>query len=147
MTEKGLSRIRFHHQGVVFNFPQRKAMKRTLLRLVKTEGQRLDLVNYIFCTDESLLEINRTHLNHDYLTDIISFPYSATVEPISGDIFISVERVKENAKAYSVPFKEELARVIFHGMLHFVGYMDKTPRESKLMREKEEYYLKIWRST
>lgn len=97
-------------------------------------------INYIFCDDAYLLKLNIKFLNHNTLTDIISFDYNVGKE-IHGDIFISVDRVKENASKYNVPFQEELNRVIVHGVLHFCGYNDKSIDESKLMRDKENYYI------
>jgi probable rRNA maturation factor len=98
----------------------------------KTEGE----INYIFCDDDYLLEINKQHLNHDYYTDIISFDYSIGND-LHGDIFISVDRVKENAQEYSVSFIEELKRVMAHGVLHYCGYKDKNEEDEKQMRQKE----------
>jgi probable rRNA maturation factor len=108
---------------------------------IKSEEHSLEEINYIFCDDDYLHKLNVEFLNHDTLTDIISFDYSVG-KIIQGDIFISVERVKENASDFEVPFLEELHRVIIHGVLHYCGYKDKTPRDSLLMREKENFYLK-----
>ena len=105
----------------------------------KIEGE----INYIFCDDEYLLEINQQYLNHDTLTDIISFDYSIGNE-ISGDIFISVERVKENAEVFKVSFDEEIKRVMAHGILHYCGYKDKTETDEKMMRTKEEEKIKLF---
>ncbi|MDY2586506.1 rRNA maturation RNase YbeY [Winogradskyella aquimaris] len=98
-------------------------------------------LNYIFCSDDYLHRINVDFLNHDTLTDIISFDYSVGKE-LHGDIYISVERVVENAKDFKVSFDEELARVMIHGILHYCGYMDKSMEEAKVMRSKEDFYLK-----
>jgi len=103
------------------------------------EGSQVGNVNYIFVSDDTLLELNKTHLNHDYLTDILSFQLED--DPAEGDIFISIDRVKENAESYTVTFDNELCRVIAHGMLHFLGYKDKTEEEQKVMRKKEDLYL------
>ena len=108
---------------------------------IKNEEHRLEEINYIFCDDEYLYKLNVEFLNHDTLTDIISFDYSVG-KIIQGDVFISVERVKENASDFKVPFLEELHRVIIHGVLHYCGYKDKTPKDALLMREKENFYLK-----
>ena len=97
-------------------------------------------INYIFCSDDYLLKLNLDFLKHDTLTDIISFDYSVGKE-LHGDIYISVERVKENAKDFNETFTDEIARVIIHGVLHFCGYKDKTNDEEQLMRSKENYYL------
>jgi rRNA maturation RNase YbeY len=108
---------------------------------IKNEEHRLEEINYIFCDDEYLYKLNVEFLNHDTLTDIISFDYSVG-KIIQGDVFISVERVIENALDFSVPFLDELHRVMIHGVLHYCGYKDKTPKEAVIMREKENFYLK-----
>ena len=103
---------------------------------------KLEEINYVFCDDEYLHKLNLEFLNHDTLTDIISFDYSIG-KLIQGDIFISVDRVKDNAKDFAVSVSEELNRVIIHGVLHYCGFKDKTDADAKLMREKENYYLDI----
>ena len=107
---------------------------------IEAEGYREGEINYIFCDDEYLHKLNVEFLKHDTLTDIISFDYSVG-KIIQGDIFISVERVVENAKEFKASFDEELQRVIIHGILHYCGYKDKTDDDAKVMREKENYYL------
>ncbi len=110
--------------------------------LLAEEGKISDELNYIFCDDDYLLEINKKYLNHDYYTDIITFDYSEGDE-LSGDIYISTERVEENSDQEKVHFTEELYRVVFHGALHLCGYNDKNEEDQKLMREKEDYYLNL----
>lgn len=105
----------------------------------KTEGE----INYIFCDDEYLIEINQQYLNHDTLTDIISFDYSVGNE-LNGDIFISTERVLDNSKDFNTSFDDELKRVMTHGILHYCGYKDKTETDEKLMRSKEDEKLKMF---
>ncbi|WP_291130441.1 rRNA maturation RNase YbeY [Flavobacterium sp. UBA7682] len=106
---------------------------------IKNEGE----INYIFCDDDYLLEINQQYLDHDTLTDIISFDYSIGNE-LHGDIFISIERVRDNAQDFSVSFEDELKRVMVHGLLHYCGYKDKSEADEKLMREKEEEKMKMF---
>jgi probable rRNA maturation factor len=101
-------------------------------------------LNYIFCTDEYLLQVNRDFLQHDYYTDIITFDLSDTSKRVSGEIYISVDRVKDNALTQGVSFTEELHRVIFHGALHLCGYKDKKPAEVKAMRSAEDKYLELY---
>ena len=108
-----------------------------LSAIITSEEKREGEINYIFCDDEYLLQINIQYLDHDTLTDIISFDYTVGKE-INGDIFISVERVKENAADYGVSFEEELLRVMAHGILHYCGYKDKSADDEALMRNKEE---------
>lgn len=106
---------------------------------IKNEGE----INYIFCDDDYLLEINKQYLDHDTLTDIISFDYSVGNE-LHGDIFISIERVKDNAADFNVSFEDELKRVMVHGVLHYCGYKDKSETDERLMREKEEEKMKMF---
>ena len=120
----------------------RKQLKLFIASVFKEEAKALSSLNYIFCNDEALLKINKQYLGHDYYTDIISFDLSETkTGPTIGEIYISVDRVKENAKDLSVPLSQELHRVIFHGALHLCGYKDKTAKQQKLMRTKEGLYL------
>ena len=108
----------------------------------ESESKALEEVNVIFCSDDYLLEINKTHLNHDYYTDIITFDYCVDYQ-VFGDMFISVDRVLENARAQGVDWKDELARVLVHGILHLVGYGDKSEEEVTLMRSREDFYLSL----
>ena len=114
-----------------------------LSQVIASEARREGEVNYIFCDDDYLLQMNVQYLDHDTLTDIISFDYTIGKE-ISGDIFISVERVKENAIDYNVPFEEEMLRVMVHGMLHYCGYKDKTEEEEQVMRLKEDEKITLF---
>lgn len=112
-----------------------------VLSVISEEGWQIDEVNYVFCNDAYLHKLNVEFLNHDTLTDIISFDYTVG-KKIQGDIFISVERIKENAKDFKVTFQEELHRVIIHGILHYCGYKDKSEEDAQVMRYKENHYLK-----
>lgn len=114
-----------------------------LLSVIASEDKNLGEINYIFCDDAYLLSINQQYLDHDTYTDIISFDTSEG-NVLSGDIFISVERIKENAQQFNVSVDDELKRVLAHGILHFCGYKDKTDDEAKLMREKEDEKLKMF---
>ena len=118
-------------------------VEKNIETVLANENRTLGEVNYIFCSDDYLLNINKQYLNHDYYTDVISFDYSED-GIISGDIFISVDTVKDNANEYEVEFKKELARVMVHGVLHFIGYKDKTDEDAKLMRQKENQYLPLF---
>jgi len=117
-----------------------RVWKNWLKSAVNNEGFSIGDVNYIFCDDEYLLQINREYLNHDYYTDVIGFQYSEGKE-ISGDIYISVERIQDNAQTNQVEFKNELARVIIHGILHFMNYKDKTENDAQKMRNAENKYI------
>ena len=118
-------------------------VEKNIETVLANENRTLGEVNYIFCSDEYLLNINKQYLNHDYYTDVISFDYSED-GIISGDIFISVDTVKDNANEYEVEFKKELARVMVHGVLHFIGYKDKTEEDAKQMRQQEKQYLPLF---
>ena len=123
-----------------FSLVNEALISKWISNVVLAENCKEDEINYVFCDDEYLHKLNVEFLNHDTLTDIISFDYSVG-KIIQGDIFISIERVKDNAKDFNVSFIEELQRVIIHGVLHYCGYKDKTDTEAKFMREKENYYL------
>ena len=111
--------------------------------IVESENKILGEISYIFCDDDYLHEINVQYLNHDTLTDIISFDYTEG-DVISGDIFVSIERVKDNAIDFNVPFEEELKRVLAHGVLHYCGYKDKSDADALLMRSKEDEKIKLF---
>jgi rRNA maturation RNase YbeY len=114
-----------------------------LSRVILSENKNEGEINYIFCDDEYLLEINQQYLNHDTLTDIISFDYSIGNE-LNGDIFISIQRVADNALDFNVPFLEELKRVMVHGVLHYCGYKDKSADDERLMRSKEDEKIQLF---
>ncbi len=114
-----------------------------LSSVILSENKKEGEINYIFCDDNYLLEINQQFLDHDTLTDIISFDYSVGNE-INGDVFVSVERVKENASDFKVTFHEEIQRVLVHGILHYCGYKDKTESDERIMRSKEEEKMKMF---
>jgi rRNA maturation RNase YbeY len=133
--------IQFFSEDISFEYPHPAIAQSWIDRIVALENCRLSAeLNFVFCSDDYLHRMNVEYLNHDTLTDIITFPYS---EPpsISGDIFISIDRVRENAQQYEAPFIVELHRVMIHGVLHLCGYPDKTPEEQKAMRAKENEAL------
>lgn len=136
--------ISFHYNNtIVEGFSEEKARK-WIDNVISREGFFTGNLAYIFCNDDYLLQLNQDYLQHDTLTDIITFDYQEEMEGVSGDIFISTERVEENASELGVVFIEELLRVMAHGVLHLLGYGDKTPAEKKLMRETENYYLSLF---
>lgn len=133
--------VRFHKADVSFRVPQSTAIKSFLRQqFYITTSKTLDL-DCIFCSDEYLLNVNRTFLQHDYYTDIITFPLDETDKKTVAEIYISIDRVKENAASENVTFENELQRVIFHGVLHLCGFKDKTKAQSQLMREMENQWL------
>jgi rRNA maturation RNase YbeY len=133
-------KIKFHYLTPT-SIPNRTALKAFVLTLFDRERRQVHLINYIFCDDDYLLELNQKHLAHDTLTDIITFELNERSAPILSDIYISTERVKENAREFGVSFQNELLRVVIHGALHLCGYRDKTQKEQKVMREKETFYM------
>lgn len=106
-------------------------------RVIQSEGKKAGPISYSFCSDEKLLKLNQQYLNHDYFTDILSFDYTEN-DMVSGEIYISIDRIAENADEYNVSKEEELRRVMVHGILHFLGYMDKSAAQKKFMRQKEQ---------
>ena len=120
-----------------FKLDNEAAFSSWISLVIRSESKKEGDINYIFCDDDYILEINKQYLNHDYYTDIISFDYSVGNE-LHGDIFVSIERIRENATDFNVTFDEELKRVIIHGLLHYCGYKDKTSEEEVLMRLKED---------
>ena len=114
--------------------------RRKISYIIDNEGFKEENIVLVFCSDSFLLDLNKKHLDHDYFTDIITFSYTVN-NNISGDLFISVDRVKENSLKEGVSFEKELERVVYHGVLHLCGYKDKTQKEIKEMRSKENYYL------
>ncbi|RAJ85482.1 rRNA maturation RNase YbeY [Chitinophaga dinghuensis] len=136
--------IQFTAHEVSLGLKNRTALKKFLTDLFKREGQGLSGLHYIFCTDEYLLQINQQYLNHDTYTDIVTFEMSDDPAITEGEIYVSLDRVKENAKQFGVSVEHELHRVIFHGALHLCGFKDKTKKEEALMREKEEENLHLY---
>lgn len=132
--------IRYFTEDIDFAFKGKSVHNAWLKAVSEEEGRRLGQISVIFCSDPYLLEINRKYLGHDYYTDIITFDYSEG-DTISGDLFISVDTVRSNAEYYSADFKDELDRVIVHGVLHLIGYDDHTDEQTAEMRARENYYL------
>lgn len=118
-------------------------MNQMIGQVSEKESVRIDYLNYIFCSDNYLLDINKKYLKHDYFTDIITFESSEEDGKVSGDIFISIDRAKDNAADYNVSLKNEVTRLIIHGLLHLIGFKDSTDDEKLLMRKKEDYYLSL----
>ncbi|TAF97973.1 MAG: rRNA maturation RNase YbeY [Cytophagia bacterium] len=136
--------IHFFSEDISFKVPNIRQTKAWLKATAQAEGFKLNQLNYIFCSDEYLLGVNRQYLNHDFYTDIITFDNGEIEREIEGDIFVSIERVRENATEFKKTFEEELKRVLVHGVLHLSGYGDKTEEEEKTMREKENFYLHLY---
>ncbi|MCX6331276.1 MAG: rRNA maturation RNase YbeY [Bacteroidetes bacterium] len=122
----------------------RVALKTFIEKQFKMQGKEIQSLQYVFCSDRYLLNINKTFLNHDYYTDIISFDLSETKAVLIGEVYISVDRVKDNSKTHQTAFTEEILRVIFHGALHFCGFKDKKSADAKEMRAQENKWLKSY---
>lgn len=138
------SSINFYSEEIDFELPNIENYTRWILKILENNASTAEYLNYIFCNDDYLLKINVEYLNHDYYTDIISFPYSEFPNPIEGDIFISIDRVKENALSNNVDFDNELLRVMAHGVLHFLGHKDKSVEDQQKMRAKEEEMMALF---
>ena len=135
--------IQFYFQSPC-TLTARRALGSFIISIFKREKRPLEAMSIIFCSDEYLLSLNRQFLQHDYYTDIISFPLSEPGKALIAEIYVSIERVRENARNAHVSFRKELHRVIFHGILHFCGYKDKSPMDIKKMRATEDRYLKAY---
>jgi probable rRNA maturation factor len=134
--------IHFFQEETRFKLPHPRITARWIHRVVESEKNKVTGVNFIFCSDKYLKRINLEYLAHDTFTDVITFDYSDSTG-IQGDVFISIERVRENAQKFLAPFDEELHRVIVHGLLHLMGYSDKTKATKSFMRKKEDAYLSL----
>lgn len=134
--------IRFHYEDVGFRLTKGREVRKWINTTIEAHGQTSGELNYIFCSDAYLLEINRHHLSHDYYTDIITFDY-CDGSSISGDLFISIDRVRDNAKDLKLSVVDELHRVMVHGVLHLIGFRDKTAKEIKEIRKQEDSSLTL----
>ncbi|MFI5138226.1 MAG: rRNA maturation RNase YbeY [Sphingobacteriales bacterium] len=133
--------INFFEEDITYKLKHKTALRQWITETIHAEGFKLKELTYIFCSDSYLLQINRQYLNHDTYTDIITFDNSETEKTILGDIFISIERIRENALKFNITETDELHRVIIHGALHLLGYKDKTSATKQEMTQKEDFYL------
>ena len=138
--------VRYYNDSCSYRLPEKRRTTEWLRRVAEEEGYALGDVNYIFCSAERLLEMNRQFLGHDYFTDVITFDYSDRkgARTVSGDIFIDVETVADNARIYGATTTAEMRRVVVHGVLHLCGQKDKTPRAERQMHRKEDKYLSMF---
>jgi len=135
------SPIQFFSEGIPFTLKNKTGISKWLNVVIREEKKKPWYLNFIFCSDEYLLELNKTYLRHETLTDILTFPYQDNPDTISGDIFISIDRVMENAAEFRQDFEKELQRVMVHGVLHLIGYSDHGKKKKKIMTEREDHYL------
>ena len=133
--------IQFCTEDITFSLQEKLKHKAWLNEVAKQEGKKILELSYVFCSDEYLLQINQEYLNHDTLTDIVTFDNSEDPKKIEGDVFISIDRVKENGEKLGTS-ETELERVMVHGLLHLLGYKDKKKEDKALMTEKEDFYIK-----
>jgi probable rRNA maturation factor len=138
-----MAQINFFTEDIDFRIPLPRKTSKWIKASLLREKKNLKELNYIFCSDNYLLQINQTYLNHSTLTDIVTFDTSEAKNQIAGDIFISIPRIKENAEKFGVSFNDELNRVMIHGMLHLIGYSDKSKDARITMRKKEDAYLSL----
>ena len=138
-----MKNIRFFTEDIKFELKKKSELKKWIDSVVTENNKETESINYIFTSDLYLLEINQKYLNHNTLTDIITFNNSSSKNNIEADIFISIERVMDNARALKTQFTEELHRVMIHGVLHLIGFDDKTEQEKSEMRKKENHYLAL----
>ncbi len=136
--------ISFNQADSKVTLSNRVALKSFIEKRMKKEGFSIETLTYVFCSDKYLLKMNKDFLSHNYYTDIISFDLSETPGNLIGEVYISVDRVKDNAKTHGTTLKEELHRVIFHGALHFCGYKDKKPADTIKMRQMEDAWLSAY---
>lgn len=145
MTSSAISKISFYNEAKSgFRLLHQKKLKAYISLIFRGEGIKFTSLKYVFCTDEYLKKINKQFLKHNYYTDIISFNLSGDPRLVDGEIYISIERVKANARTFNQSFKSEIHRVIFHGALHLCGYDDKSNRELMKMRQKEDHHLNTY---
>jgi rRNA maturation RNase YbeY len=135
--------ILFFEEGIHYTLQHKKRIRKWIHATAEAEGKICGSINYIYCSDEYLRQLNIKYLNHNTLTDIITFDNSEKKSRIEGDIFISIDRIRENAKHFQVRFVNELYRVMIHGILHLSGYKDSSSDEKSEMRQKEDYYLSL----
>lgn len=135
--------IHFFSEDIDFNLRKKLQVRQWIKQTILSEGKRLGELNFIFCSDSYLLEINKQYLDHDTYTDIVTFDNSIEPGKITGDIFISIDRIRENARNFKVSETNELHRVIIHGVLHLLGYKDKSKPDKLLMTQKEDKYLSL----
>ena len=138
-----MAAIQFHTADLGISLPGKTILKTLLTDLFHKEGRQLAGLSIVFCSDDYLLELNRQFLQHDYYTDILTFLMSERGAPVEGELYISVDRVRDNARALGVPTLQELRRVIIHGSLHLCGYKDKLKKDQELIRQKEDRYLQL----
>lgn len=141
MATENKKTISFHYHETPFRMQKSSWIKKHLEGVIKSEKLKYSKITYIFSNDDFILDMNRQYLQHDYFTDILTFTLSGPEESLKSEIYISIDRVRENAKKFQSTFQRELYRVLVHGILHLSGYNDHTENEKKIMRQKEDFYI------
>ncbi len=140
------SKVRFFYTDKGYHLKDSSGLRKFIEHIFILEGNELENLNYIFCSDQAILAINKKYLRHHYYTDIVTFDLSDKKGTIKGESYISIDRVRANASQLNISFRKELLRVVFHGALHLSGYSDKTKKAILVMREKEDHYLSLYLS-
>ena len=138
-----MNEINFFLEGIEFRLRDIRKLRNWVLNTIQYEGGELETINFIFTSDSYLHKINIDYLQHDTYTDIITFEHNEIDMPIISDIYISIDRCRENANTYKLKLKDEIHRIIIHGVLHLLSYKDKTKKDKELMTTKEDYYLSL----
>ncbi|HVX51927.1 MAG TPA: rRNA maturation RNase YbeY [Chitinophagaceae bacterium] len=141
-----MPKVFFNYDDRVLQLNHKRKIRSFIASIFEKEKRVLHRLDYVFCSDETLLQVNHSFLQHDYYTDIITFDLSGDHPGIKGEVYISVDRVKENALMLKTGFEEEMLRVLFHGVLHLCGYKDKKKEDILIMREKEDYYISLYKN-
>jgi probable rRNA maturation factor len=136
--------VSFNSADKQLTLKNKTRLKAFIANVFDKEDKRLKKLDYVFCSDDYLLQINKDFLQHDYYTDIITFPLSDKHQPIVGEVYVSLDRIRDNAKQHGCSVLEETLRVLFHGALHLCGYGDKSAKEAKIMRSKEDFYISLF---
>ncbi|MBN9296481.1 MAG: rRNA maturation RNase YbeY [Filimonas sp.] len=138
-----MNKVSFNYADRKLNLANKTKLKAFIPSIFKKEGKKLEAINYVFCSDEYLLQINKDFLQHDYYTDIITFDLSES-DATTSEVYISTDRIKDNSLQLETSFEQEALRVIFHGALHLCGYKDKSKKDIEIMRSMEEKYIKLY---
>jgi len=144
MATSKKTKVHFFSHDISTSLKNRANLKRFIESIFKKEKQSLGSINYIFCSDRALLEINKKYLNHDFYTDVITFDLSTDSKAMSAEVYISIERIRDNAKQLGLSIKSELHRVLFHAALHLCGYNDQKKKDKEIMRKRETELLAIY---
>lgn len=142
-----MANVSFNYDDRTLSLKNKRQIQTFIAGIFTREKKTLDVLRYIFCSDDNLLEVNRSFLQHDFYTDIITFDLSEPDQGITGEVYVSVDRIQDNATSLQVAFEDEALRVLFHGALHLCGYKDKKKADITVMREKEDYYIRLYKKT